>query len=142
MKRLFTYALIWAVVATVAMGTTAHAQSITLVKANIPFEFSVGAKSFPAGEYSVVEPLQNMIALRDAQGRNVALAFTQEVERGLSTGKRPLLRFVSVGDRNELAEIWALNNPSGQRVIGTRLGSTITGRATSYAQVSTHGNKP
>lgn len=140
MKRLFTYALILA--ATVTVGTAAHAQSRTLVKANIPFEFSVGAKSFPAGQYSVVQPLQNMIALRDEQGRDVALAFTQEVEQGHLNGEKPLLRFVSVGDHNQLAEVWVLNQATGQRLIGSRLGSTIAERGTGYTQVSTHGNEP
>ena len=38
----------------VAGLTAAQAQSTSVIKVNVPFEFNFGDRTFPAGEYSLV----------------------------------------------------------------------------------------
>jgi hypothetical protein len=47
---------------------SANAQSAQSIKVNIPFAFSFADKTFPAGNYSLFEPLQHFLVLRDARG--------------------------------------------------------------------------
>ena len=81
MKQLITRTL--AAVALMVMSVTAisHAQATTwVVKVNIPFEFSVGDKTFPAGDYSLVQPIQHFVVLRDSRGHSVASVFTSGID--------------------------------------------------------------
>ena len=56
----------------------AHAQSIlSIVKASIPFEFNVGDRTMPAGQYSLVQLQQHSVQLRDAGGKAIAFAFRE-----------------------------------------------------------------
>lgn len=91
----------------------ASADSKTIIKANVPFDFNIGDQTFAAGEYSVIQPLQHMIALRDARGRTISFAFTNDVLSGNEGPDASTLRFQWVGGRRELVEVWTLGNPSG-----------------------------
>ena len=81
MKQLITRTLTSLMLAVVWLATTAPAQSTPLViKVNIPFEFSIGDRTFPPGDYSLVQPLQHLLALRDARGQTIASVFTSGIE--------------------------------------------------------------
>src|SRR5882762_3123573 len=73
------------VVVSLAVATavvSAHAQSSKIV-ADIPFEFSVGFKTMPAGEYSaeVLTGASNALMIRSADGRLNAVRLSQETDR-------------------------------------------------------------
>jgi hypothetical protein len=53
-----------------ATCTGAFAQQL---KANIPFEFTVGSTTMPAGEYSVSSPIHDVIELQSANRQSVAI---------------------------------------------------------------------
>src|SRR3954466_12034064 len=57
-----------------------YGQSSAVIKINIPFQFSVGDKSFPPGDYSLIQPMQHLVVLRDARGRTIASTFTEGIE--------------------------------------------------------------
>lgn len=50
-------------IAMLAPSAGAFAQQL---KANIPFDFTVGNTTMPAGEYTISSPLRNFVALRSA----------------------------------------------------------------------------
>ena len=84
MKRYFyipmTVALLVAVLAVGAEAQTASAQRIT---ARIPFSFTVGKKSLPAGNYTitVVNPTSDrrILQIRSSDGRSSAMIMTTAV---------------------------------------------------------------
>ena len=81
MKQLITRTLASLVLMVMSVSAISHAQSTTwVVKASIPFEFTVAGKVFPAGEYSLVEPIQHYLVLRDSRGHSVASVFTSGID--------------------------------------------------------------
>jgi hypothetical protein len=97
-----------------AVGS-ANAQSAQSIKVNIPFAFSFADKTFPAGNYSLFEPLQHFLVLRDARGRNLAQAFTTRVESWAASpsGK---LTFHTVDGQNVFSEVWHENDRAGEKL--------------------------
>jgi hypothetical protein len=96
------------------LATAAHAQQ-TNVKADVPFDFVVGDRAYPAGEYTVKSISDSGMALR--------IDNTQEPEMGLilsnschslqpSTGTK--LVFQRLGDHYFLYQIWTEGNSSGR----------------------------
>ena len=94
----------------------AHAQSIRwIMKADVPFEFSVGNKHFPAGKYSLVQPLQHFLQLRDAQNRVIAYTFTNAIETS-HPSSTPHLSFYVSGDKRILGEVWLAGDTLGDQL--------------------------
>ena len=67
MKPLITRMLTSLLTIVLLAAGSAYAQSPAVIKVNIPFEFALGDKIFPAGDYSIVQPLQHFLVLRDAR---------------------------------------------------------------------------
>ena len=82
-----------------------QAQSVPhYLKVGIPFEFIVGDKVLPAGDYKFVcTPSQ--IELRDADGKVVASTVHHSV-RTLETPVAPKLVFVTEGGGHALRQVW------------------------------------
>lgn len=113
----------------------------SVIKVNIPFEFSVGDKTFAPGDYSLIQPLQHFLVLRDASGRTVASAFTHEVDASgpLAT---PKLRFASVGGQRILTELWQQQYPTGQRLIGSNARVRVAKHLATEARERAAGSQP
>jgi hypothetical protein len=103
MKRIIANvsSLMAVVVLFVAAG---FAQSRT-IKADVPFEFSVGQNTYPAGQYWIMQIAPHILALRDGNNAFVALAMTQPMS-SLSTFN-PKLRFEIKDGRTALSEVWS-----------------------------------
>src|SRR5688572_23853273 len=82
LKGLTTLTLIGVLMATSAVAS-ANPQSANKVVADIPFAFSVGYKTFPAGEYSVqtISTAGNALMIRSADGKSSALRLSDAIER-------------------------------------------------------------
>ena len=91
---------------------SAYAQSSAVIKVNIPFEFALGDKTFPAGEYSIVQPLQHFLVLRDARRQTIASTFAIGVELA-SPPAISKLTFRSIDGQNVLTEIWQQDTTAG-----------------------------
>src|SRR5262249_41848104 len=76
MKQFVTRTLTSLLLIVVWAAGSAYAQSSAVIRVNIPFDFSVGSQDFPAGKYSVVQPLQHFVVLRNDRGQSIAAAFT------------------------------------------------------------------
>jgi hypothetical protein len=115
--------------------------SASVIKVNIPFEFNVGDKTFPAGSYSLIEPAQHYLVLRDDRGRTIASAFTTEVDVS-ETVSNPKLRFSSVDGVHVLAEVWQAGDPAGQRLMGAKPRTMLAQRHSVEARQAAEGSQP
>ncbi len=106
MNQLIRSTLTSLILAAASLPGMAHAQSVQwALKAHIPFEFNVGDKTFPAGDYYVRQVMQNYLALRNDRGQTIASVFTREIT-SLTAPEKPVLRFHSSDGQFALAEIW------------------------------------
>jgi hypothetical protein len=98
------------------LGRAVQAQRTQqVIKAKIPFEFTVGDQVFPAGTYSLVTTAPAFLDLRDAEGHTLARVLTNSVE-AVKTPASPTLQFNSEGGRYSLAQIWQENYSTGQQL--------------------------
>ena len=112
MKRYITTVLTLLVITVGCAVGTAAAATGTIAKANIPFEFSVGNRTYPAGNYSLAQPSQNLIALYDENGRNVGLVIAP-VETTFQPPTDSKLKFELVNGRHVLTEVWTAGETTG-----------------------------
>jgi hypothetical protein len=131
------------VFAAVWLAGTAYAQSAQrVIKVQIPFEFNVGEKTFPAGDYSVAQPLQGFLALRDARGQTIASTFTHPVESSTAPEK-PTLRFYFSGGQHTLTEVWQPEDGTlGQQLPAAKSRVAVAERYTLDTEAITGGTKP
>lgn len=94
---------------------SAYAQNPSVIKVNIPFGFNLGDKAFQPGEYSLVQPLQHFLVLRNARGQAIASTFTNGVESSSSSAVSTL-KFRSVGGQYLLTEVWQQDRSDGDQL--------------------------
>jgi hypothetical protein len=106
-------------VALVLFGGLAQAQTAYQeVQSTIPFEFTVGKRTFPAGNYTLLRSSSinpQMLTLRDSRGHNLAVFLTNPVE-STTVPERPRLTFYVDGGRYRLAQVWQENNTVGHEL--------------------------
>jgi hypothetical protein len=116
MKDLVGQILTSLLLGVLSLGPAARAQSIErVIKANIPFEFSVDGKTFPAGKYRLVSVSPEVLQLRDAEGRFLTGVLTNSVET-LDAPGNPKLRFYGEDGRYVLTEVWPADGSIGQQL--------------------------
>jgi hypothetical protein len=113
MKTLIARTLMSVMFAVVGLGATAPAQSIQVIKVNIPFEFSFGDRSFPAGRYSLVQPRPHFLELRDSREHFIAQVLTGDLYSRTPAASTQL-KFYSSDGKHVLAEIWERQGSSGE----------------------------
>jgi hypothetical protein len=115
MKKLIARTFMSVMFVAVVLAATAPAQSIQVIKVNIPFDFSFDGRMHPAGQYSLVQPRPHFLELRDSQAHFIAQVLTGEVY-----SRRPAtsttLRFYSSDGRHILAEVWERQESSGEQL--------------------------
>jgi hypothetical protein len=122
-KQLYIVVTMIALLAAAGLSSAqAQTQPGVQLKANIPFAFSVGNKTMPAGEYtfSCTNPSSDLkvLQLRSIDGHESALMRTSSV-----TGKRyddAKLVFDRYGDRYFLAQVWLASDSNGMQAPKSR----------------------
>ncbi len=120
---------------------TMQAQSVPhYVKVSVPFEFAVGGKVLPAGDYKIVcSP--DEIELRDARGQVVASAVHHSV-RTADTTVSPKLVFVSEDGGHVLRQVWPGETSYGYELAPLNPGVALARRRSHTAiQAGGGGNK-
>jgi hypothetical protein len=102
----------------VLMVPATQAQSIW--KAEIPFDFAVGNKWLPAGEYQVERRSQRVMLIQSTDARSSALAMTIEVHAGKTSDVTKLV-FNRYGDQYFLSKIWTRSSDTGRELTKSRL---------------------
>lgn len=121
-KELLKGITMLALIVTLALATaviSANAQSVNSSKvvANVPFEFSVGYKSMPAGEYSVqtIPSASDGLMIQSTDGKISALRLSDATETSKDKPKARLV-FHRYGERYFLAEVWNGADNTGRQL--------------------------
>jgi hypothetical protein len=99
MKRIASIAL-FALVSIVTVGFASAQQRA--VKADVPFDFTVGNKLVPAGTYTISAISDNVIEIQNRDAHVAMLSRTNPDEKQSKSGK---LVFTKYGDQYFLSEI-------------------------------------
>jgi hypothetical protein len=102
----------------VLMVPATQAQSIW--KAEIPFDFAVGNKWLPAGEYQVEPRSQRFMLIQSTDARSSALAMTIGVHAGKTSDVGKLV-FNRYGEQYFLSKIWAPGSDISRELSKCRL---------------------
>jgi len=94
-------------------ATSVYAQSSTALVANIPFEFVIGDRAFPAGEYTFTNRFTNVIQIQSLD-RGESMFFSTGPAKGKKT--RNELRFNRYGDKYFLSRLWTEGDDVGRAV--------------------------
>jgi len=100
----------------------AHAQLIGELKANIPFKFTAGKTTMPAGSYTIrvldiTDPNELVIAKDDGVVEAVVSTLYAQAKEPI---KQSELVFNKIGDREFLSEVWPDQSGSGYQIEKTR----------------------
>lgn len=97
----------------------AYAESPGALKAEIPFAFTVGKTTLPAGKYIIKLPptseLQSRIIIRSADGRSTCIALTVPT-RTKGKPRQPEIIFTRVGDQYFLSQVFSPALSVGQEL--------------------------
>lgn len=74
------------------------------IHVTIPFDFTVGAKSFAAGEYRVNQQAPHVLAIRSINGRSVMMIGANAAQATAPPGKA-MLTFTKYGDHYFLSQV-------------------------------------
>lgn len=128
------FAVLW-------LPAAAHAQYVpTVVKVNIPFDFTVNDKNLPSGEYWI-RCTRVRLDLRDSQARVVASVFPHSVE-SIENAAATKLQFSSDGG-HALIRLWVRGEHIGYE-LPTSKAATALAKQRSHPAVQTSGggNRP
>ena len=95
------------------------AQSERTGAINIPFSFTVGEKTLPAGEYSF-EPNRkdsDLVWLVQSRDGHVTALFTTTAVRATETQEKAKLVFHKYGDQYFLSQIWTQGETAGRELL-------------------------
>ena len=72
----------------------------------VPFEFTAGDKTFPAGDYSIVSTAPDRLSVRDSRGHVLASLVAHSAGWPNDYSRPPRLTFYSVGGAHALTQVW------------------------------------
>ncbi|HEV7684099.1 MAG TPA: hypothetical protein VGO68_18350 [Pyrinomonadaceae bacterium] len=124
--RAFTRLVLILTLALTWYAVSVNAQTVSSkVVANVPFEFSVGYKSMPAGEYAVqtISSASNGLLIQSTDAKISALRLSDETDR-IKDKSQAHLVFHRYGEHYFLAEVWNGAN-SGRRLAKSQEESAI-----------------
>lgn len=104
-------------VALVMIVAAVPAVAQTSITVNVPFQFQVGDKLMPAGEYRVAPAGEKVVVLQASTGKDYALALTNpKIAKGV---KNPSLGFRKYGERYILCQAWLRTSDTGRSLLVT-----------------------
>ena len=99
------------------------------VRAAIPFEFMVGAKRMPAGQYTVKDiGVRNTVIVHDLDYTNCVVFYPVGVRR-YEGAPETVLVFDKLGEQRFLREVWPKGSLTGVRVIAGRMEKQLLAEA-------------
>jgi hypothetical protein len=103
------------VLAVLLLATAARAQQ-NAVKADVPFDFAVGDRAYPAGEYTLRSALNDSGVIRIDNTQEVLTAFAASNSCSNATpAKETKLVFHRIGSRYFLYQVWIAGNLTGHQ---------------------------
>jgi hypothetical protein len=109
------------VLAVLMLATAARAQQQT-VKADVPFDFVVGDRAYPAGEYTVKSALENTGILRlDNIQESIAAFVPSDKCENRAPSKNTKLVFRRMAGRYFLYQVWTEGSLTGREFPKSRI---------------------
>ena len=106
-NQAYTMIAMFVLVASMAVAAQAQTSGRTQLTANIPFNFSVGNQSLPAGEYSIaqINPSSSnvVLQLRSREGNSAMVQMTSVIGKAQENAK---LIFHRYGNKYFFAQAW------------------------------------
>ena len=106
---------------TVGLATaviSANAQSQRRLVTNVPFEFVIGDKALPAGEY-VSTSGSAVLVIQGSENKETALRLTNSIT-SRSNKSEPRLVFHRYGQTYFLAEVWSGGDEQGRQLLPSK----------------------
>ena len=107
----------------VSAVVSAKGQSTQAV-AKVPFEFIVGDKTLPSGQYTVRSVSDTNKAALMISGKSSAIRLTNEIQPGKNKNQARLV-FHRYGERYFLSEVWMGADSSGRQLLQSQLERSI-----------------
>jgi hypothetical protein len=101
-----------------AVSVYTQAESVPFMKVSIPFNFTVGNQTLPAGDYTISDwavHAQSVIWLQSSDGKHIAVMSTHP-RYALDPSARTQLIFQHSGGEYFLSQLWTLGSTSGREV--------------------------
>jgi len=138
--RGFTMLTLIVAIALVTAVASANGQSRTVV-ANIPFDFSVGEKALPSGQYTVkaIGQSGDALAIQNQRSAKSAMRLSNSIQKSKASETTKLV-FHRYGPRYFLAEVWVSGETTGRQLLKTKEESTIASQLAAIFPKSEHGN--
>jgi hypothetical protein len=123
--------LFFALLVAVCFTGVAQAQ----IRVNIPFNFSAGKKSLPAGVYKVSPVNGNdQTAWQISNYQGTAMVLTNSVESP-TTPHPPSLVFLRLGDVYSLVQIWPSEHSGHDLLLKSKVTTIILARSGKYVEI-------
>ena len=103
-----------------AVATNAQSSSLKL-RANVPFDFVVGDKTLPAGNYAVRQITQGSdggILISSSDSRHKAIRLSNNVQANAVKGAR--ITFRRYGSTYFLAQVWTSGSMEGREMLKSK----------------------
>jgi hypothetical protein len=116
-KQLFgTFAILSLLLALTVVSVGAQTRS--RITAHIPFDFQIGDKTLPAGDYSVKRLSSNSLLVQSADGDVSALAQAPRSVQNSNDAKPSTERLIfrQYGDQYFLAQVWMTRDNTGREL--------------------------
>jgi len=101
---------------------SAHAQAPSKVEVNIPFEFSAGKTTLPAGVYTIKRMSGDNVTLRSEDGNSTVILNAPVTDSSTDPNAVERIVFQRYGDQFALAQIW-LTADTGRQVWTNKKGA-------------------
>jgi len=102
------------------LGSVAHAQEVN-VRAKVPFDFVLGDKVYPAGEYAIQTAMANndSLYIKNERGAKPALLLT-DPHTASEPANQTKLVFHQMGNTYFLYQVWVAGSPVGRELPRSR----------------------
>jgi methionine-rich copper-binding protein CopC len=116
--KAFTMLMLLVVLSLASAVASAQTPAANKVVASVPFEFSVGYKTMPAGDYSVqiIATANDALMIKNADSSVSALRLSEATSREKDKSHARLI-FNRYGDKYFLSEVWNGVDKVGRRLI-------------------------
>ena len=104
-NKIYRFAAILGIFLGLAVASV-HAQAPSKVEVNIPFEFSAGKTTLPAGVYTIKRLSGENVTLRSADGKSRVILNAPVTNSSTDPNAVERLVFERYGDQYALSQIW------------------------------------
>ena len=108
-------------------GAAAAQNEQRIIHVKVPFEFTIGDKAFPAGDYSLLRAAPDRLDLRDSDAHVLASVITHSVQ-SLDKSASTKLEFYTSAGGHALKQVWVENETIGYELAVPKDGVVVAKR--------------